>query len=104
MTATKRVLCDVYKTRRKDEMYLYVEKKEGMARVPDELKEMFGKPELALTLLLTPEKNLGRADAEKVLADICRCLRQKNPTCWISSAERTTNECCLALLGDDTVK
>ena len=57
MTATKRVLCDVYKTRRKD-------------RVPDELKEMFGKPEPALTLLLTPEKNLGRADAEKVLADI----------------------------------
>ena len=70
MTATKRVLCDVYKTRRKDEMYLYVEKKEGMARVPDELKEMFGKPELALTMLLTPEKNLGRADTEKVLADI----------------------------------
>ncbi|MBN58822.1 YcgL domain-containing protein [Thalassolituus sp. UBA3500] len=70
MTANKRVLCDVYKTRRKDEMYLYVEKKEGMARVPEELMEMFGKPELALTLLLTPEKNLGRADAEKVLADI----------------------------------
>ena len=29
MTANKRVLCDVYKTRRKDEMYLYVEKKRG---------------------------------------------------------------------------
>ena len=42
MTANKRVLCDVYKTRRKDEMYLYVEKKEGMARVPEELMEMFG--------------------------------------------------------------
>jgi uncharacterized protein YcgL (UPF0745 family) len=51
-------------------MYLYVEKKEGFSRVPDELMDMFGKPELAMTLLLTPDKNLGRADAEKVLSDL----------------------------------
>ncbi|MEC8103780.1 MAG: YcgL domain-containing protein, partial [Pseudomonadota bacterium] len=59
-----------FKTRKKDEMYLYVEKKEGFSRVPDELMDMFGKPELAMTLLLTPDKNLGRADAEKVLSDL----------------------------------
>ncbi|GAA6145385.1 MAG: hypothetical protein CSH37_06180 [Thalassolituus sp.] len=70
MTENKRILCDVFKTRKKDEMYLYVEKKEGFSRVPDELMDMFGKPELAMTLLLTPDKNLGRADAEKVLSDL----------------------------------
>ncbi|MEC8102710.1 MAG: YcgL domain-containing protein, partial [Pseudomonadota bacterium] len=58
MTENKRILCDVFKTRKKDEMYLYVEKKEGFSRVPDELMDMFGKPELAMTLLLTPDKNL----------------------------------------------
>lgn len=70
MTENNRILCDVFKTRKKDEMYLYVEKKEGFSRVPDELMDMFGKPELAMTLLLTPDKNLGRADAEKVLLDL----------------------------------
>jgi len=70
MTDNLRVLCDVYKTAKKDEMYLYVAKKEGLSRVPDELSEMFGKPELALTMLLTPEKKLGRADTAKVISDI----------------------------------
>lgn len=70
MTENNRILCDVFKTRKKDEMYLYVEKKEGFSRVPDELMDMFGKPELTMTLLLTPDKNLGRADAEKVLLDL----------------------------------
>ena len=65
-----KILCDVFKTRKKDEMYLYVTKKDGMSRVPDELKEMFGQPQLALTILLTPEKKLGRADAAKVIEQL----------------------------------
>lgn len=65
-----KILCDVFKTRKKDEMYLYVTKKDGMSRVPDELKEMFGQPLLAMTILLTPEKKLGRADAAKVIEQL----------------------------------
>lgn len=62
-----RVLCDVYKTRKKDEMYLYVSRTDGLERVPEALIEQFGKAELALTMMLTPEKRLGRAQAEDVL-------------------------------------
>lgn len=65
-----KVLCDVFKTRKKEEMYLYVSRKDGVSRVPDELMETFGKPELALTMIITPEKKLGRADAVKVLSEI----------------------------------
>ncbi|MEC8443367.1 MAG: YcgL domain-containing protein [Pseudomonadota bacterium] len=65
-----KVLCDVFKTRKKDEMYLYVAKKDGMSRVPDELLDMFGKPELAMTIIITPDKSLGRADASRVLSDL----------------------------------
>ncbi|MCD8521594.1 MAG: YcgL domain-containing protein [Saccharospirillaceae bacterium] len=62
-----KVLCDVYKTKKKDETYLYVSRKDALTRVPDALLEQFGKPELAMTMILTPEKKLARADIDKVL-------------------------------------
>lgn len=65
-----KVLCDVFKTRKKDGMYLYVSRKDGVTRVPDDLMEMIGRPELAMTIIITPEKKLGRADAVKVLGEI----------------------------------
>jgi len=51
-------------------MYLYVEKKEGLEPVPEDLLRRFGKPELAMTLMLSPEKKLARADVEYVLEKI----------------------------------
>lgn len=48
-------------------MYLYVSREDGLNRVPEALLEQFGKPELALTLMLSADKSLARADAEKVL-------------------------------------
>lgn len=65
-----KVLCDVFKTRKKDEMYLYVSRADGISRVPDDLMEMFGRTELAMTIIITPDKKLGRADAGKVLGEI----------------------------------
>jgi uncharacterized protein YcgL (UPF0745 family) len=51
-------------------MYLYVEKTTGLEEVPSELLSRFGKAELAMTLVLTPEKKLARADVQRVLAMI----------------------------------
>ena len=48
-------------------MYLYVERKNDLESVPDELLRRFGKPELAMTMALTPDKKLARADAARVL-------------------------------------
>ena len=38
-----KVLCEIYKSSRQEEMYLYVPKEEGLARVPEALLEKFGK-------------------------------------------------------------
>src|SRR5690606_35104783 len=61
------VLCDVYKSRKMDEAYLYVSRKDALIRVPEALLTTFGKPELAMTLMLSADKELARAVAAKVL-------------------------------------
>ena len=38
-----KILCDVYKSLKKDEAYLYVEQKKGLKELPDELLEVFGR-------------------------------------------------------------
>jgi uncharacterized protein len=60
----------VYRSSRKPEMYLYVDAKEDLHRVPQALLTRFGKPVEALSLLLTADRVLARADAARVLADI----------------------------------
>ncbi|MDN3520498.1 YcgL domain-containing protein [Halomonas ramblicola] len=65
-----RLLCQVFKSPRRDEMYLYVDKREGLERVPEALLERFGKPLPALMLMLTPDKPLARTKAADVMAAI----------------------------------
>lgn len=65
-----KLLCEVFKSPRKEEMYLYVDKREGLARVPEALLERFGKPVSTMTLILSVEKRLGRAQAGDVMAAI----------------------------------
>ena len=68
--SVKPEICSIYKSSKRDEMYLYVRKTDGLARLPEALDEIFGKPTLLGTLLLTPEKKLARADIALVLADL----------------------------------
>ena len=65
-----KLICAVYKSPKKAEMYLYVDKKEGLARVPEALLERFGEPVEAMTLLVTPEKKMARVEAGKLLQEI----------------------------------
>lgn len=65
-----KTLCDIYKSRKKDEAYLYVSRKDGLSRIPEALYEIFGKPELAMTMIITPDKKLARAEAAKVLESL----------------------------------
>lgn len=67
-----KLLCDIYKGDKKEGMYVYVDKKDGLSHVPDVLLKRFGNPALVTTMLLTPVKKLARADAEQVLGDIKR--------------------------------
>lgn len=69
MTLDKRI-CSIFKSPRKQEMYLYVDKKEGLERVPAELLTLFGAPQLVFDLLLTPTRKLARENIVTVLENI----------------------------------
>ena len=60
----------IYRSARKQEMYLYVDAKADLSRVPDELLERFGRPVEALSLVLTVDRPLARAEAARVLTCI----------------------------------
>ncbi len=62
--------CSVYKSSKKQEMYLYVERKQAMQELPEGLLAVFGHPVHVLDLILTPEKKLARVEASKVLEGI----------------------------------
>ena len=66
----ERCFCQVFRSKRHDGMYLFVEKQEGLARVPASLLAEFGRPEPSISFLLTPERALARAEPKMVLAAI----------------------------------
>ena len=72
MKIAGKILCDIYKTATKEEMYLYLSRDEGFKRVPEVLLKQFGKPVLVTTMLLAASKKLARADVIKVMDDITR--------------------------------
>lgn len=65
-----KLICEVFKSSRKDEMYLYVDKRQGLTQVPEPLLETFGKPLPVFTMLLTADKKLSRVKAEDVIEGI----------------------------------
>lgn len=63
-------LCQLFRSPKKAEMYLYVDKARGLEDVPEPLLAQFGEPEAFMMIMLTAEKKLARADASQVLAQI----------------------------------
>lgn len=71
--SSDKLLCEIFKSPRKDEMYLYVDKRRGLVDVPEALLERFGDPQSVVTLILTADKPLARAKA----ADVMAAIREK---------------------------
>jgi uncharacterized protein YcgL (UPF0745 family) len=65
-----KIICQVYRSSRKEEMYLYVEKSRGLEDVPEVLLSKFGELEELMVLVLTPQKKLARAKVAEVMAEI----------------------------------
>ena len=63
-------ICSIYKSPKRDEMYLYVEKAKGLNDVPDELYNLFGKPVLVMHMPIKAGSKLSRVDIDAVLASI----------------------------------
>lgn len=56
------MFCVIYRSSKRDQTYLYVEKKDDFSRVPAELMNSFGHPTLAMILPLDGSKKLANAD------------------------------------------
>jgi uncharacterized protein len=65
-----KIICQIYRSPKEEGMYLYVIKEEGLTKVPEELLKLFGKPQPAMVLLLTPDKKLARVSVEQVVASL----------------------------------
>jgi uncharacterized protein YcgL (UPF0745 family) len=64
------MLCQVYRSSRRQEMFLYVDKAEGLERVPGALLQQFGEPEAVMILHFDGKRRLARADAGEVVKEI----------------------------------
>lgn len=58
---------EIFKGQKREEMYLYVEQKNGLKSVPEDLLTTFGQTESVMVLLLTKDKELARVKAPDVL-------------------------------------
>jgi uncharacterized protein YcgL (UPF0745 family) len=56
----------IYRSPKRDQTYLYVEKKDDFSRVPEDLMKSFGTPQLAMVISLEGREKLASADIEKV--------------------------------------
>ena len=61
---------EIFKGNKKEEMYLYVDQKEGLKKVPEDLLGTFGRTESVMILPLTKDKKLARVKASDVLEGI----------------------------------
>jgi uncharacterized protein YcgL (UPF0745 family) len=62
--------CWVYRSPRKQEMYLYLAAEDDFSAVPDALLDQFGEPIPVIELELCSERKLARENVETVMANL----------------------------------
>ncbi|MEH6637995.1 MAG: YcgL domain-containing protein [Porticoccaceae bacterium] len=72
-TPEERRLCKIYRSPKQSGMYLYVNHEGDLKPVPEALLTKFGKPELAMPIMLGPERKLARVD----IADVLKALEEQ---------------------------
>lgn len=63
-------LCTIYKSSKKAETYLYIEKTDDFSKVPESLMKLIGTPILVLTMDLDRRNELAQADLSKVKQEL----------------------------------
>lgn len=61
-----KMICAIYRSTKRDQTYLYIEKKDDFSRIPEELLQSFGEPQFVMLLDLAQRQRLANADIEKV--------------------------------------
>lgn len=62
--------CWIYRSDKKDEMYLYVDKQDDFGHIPQALMDLFGTPTLVMRLELSPQRPLAREDVQQVMNNL----------------------------------
>jgi uncharacterized protein YcgL (UPF0745 family) len=62
--------CNVYRSDKKAETYLYLCDEMDFDELPAELQQRFGEPSLVMRLELSPDRKLARTDVGKVLESL----------------------------------
>ena len=64
------VQCFIYKSNKKDELYLYLNKQDDFSSIPEAILKSIGQPEYVMQLEITPERKLAREKASDILQGI----------------------------------
>lgn len=67
LTDTDQLPCWIYKSTRKDEMYVYLAEEDSFDTLPDALKKGFGEPMFVMELLLSTQRKLARANVDEMI-------------------------------------
>lgn len=62
------MLCYIYKSQKKAELYLYLNKKDDFSDVPEDLIRQLGQLSLVMELEITADRKLAREDPQKVIS------------------------------------
>ncbi|MFO1421808.1 MAG: YcgL domain-containing protein [Candidatus Competibacteraceae bacterium] len=62
--------CAIYKSRRKQDTYLYLATKDDFSNIPDALLKLLGEPVHIMDLELRPDRKLAREDTAEVLRNL----------------------------------
>lgn len=60
--------CWIYRSPKKDEMYLYLAAEDDFDSIPEALAQRFGRPQFVMHLQLTEERTLARVDVKQVIS------------------------------------
>lgn len=63
----EKIMCSVYRSPKKEGMYIYVPKQDPFKEIPDALLQSFGTPGHVMDLVLTVERTLARVDVRQVM-------------------------------------
>jgi len=70
MSEKQEIACAIYKTKKRDGLYLYVKEQDEFADVPDEVMQQFPAPEHVFDLELSASRPLAREDVLLVIKNL----------------------------------
>ena len=62
--------CFIYKSNKKNELYLYLDKQDDFSSIPEAILKSIGQPEYVMQVEITPERKLAREKAVDIIKGI----------------------------------